>query len=64
MEGMKAQIEGMLQGIKRYTPENIMTLEHYLDLQSREKGYNRQKKTPQQRTKLLLQKLLNTTISF
>ena len=40
MEGMKAQIKGMLQGIERYNPENIKTLEHYVDLQSREKGYD------------------------
>ena len=30
----------MLQGIERYNPENIKTLEHYVDLQAREKGYD------------------------
>ena len=39
MDGMKSQIKSMLQGIERYNPENIKTLEHYVDLQAREKGY-------------------------
>ena len=30
----------MLQGIERYNPDNIKTLEHYVDLQAREKGYD------------------------
>ena len=30
----------MLQGIERYNPENIKTLEHYIDLQAPEKGYD------------------------
>lgn len=30
----------MLQGIERYNPENIKTLEHYVDLQARERGYD------------------------
>ena len=30
---MKPQIKSMLQGIERYNPENIKTLEHYVDLQ-------------------------------
>lgn len=30
----------MLQGIERYNPENIKTLEHYVELQAREKGYD------------------------
>ena len=33
MEGMKGQIKTMLQGIERYNPDNIKTLEHYVDLQ-------------------------------
>jgi len=37
---MKSQIKSMLQGIERYNPENIKTLEHYVDLQAREKGYD------------------------
>jgi len=40
MEGMKSEIKSMLQGIERYNPENIKTLEHYVDLQAREKGYD------------------------
>merc|ERR1711874_519180 len=39
-EGMRSQIREMLKGIERYNPENIKTLEHYVDLQSREKGYD------------------------
>ena len=35
MEGMKSQISSMLKGIERYNPENIKTLEHYVDLQVR-----------------------------
>ena len=30
----------MLLGIERYNPENIKTLEHYVELQAREKGYD------------------------
>ena len=30
---MKGQIKTMLQGIERYNPDNIKTLEHYVDLQ-------------------------------
>jgi len=37
---MKPQIKSMLQGIERYNPENIKTLEHYVDLQAREKAYD------------------------
>ena len=37
---MKSEIKSMLQGIERYNPENIKTLEHYVDLQAREKGYD------------------------
>ena len=40
MEGMKPEIRSMLQGIERYNPENIKTLEHYVDLQAREKDYD------------------------
>ena len=40
MEGMKSEIKSMLQGIERYNPENIKTLEHYVELQAREKGYD------------------------
>jgi len=37
---MKGEIKAMLQGIERYNPENIKTLEHYVDLQAREQGYD------------------------
>jgi len=37
---MKAQIKGMLQGIERYNPENIKTLEQYVDMQAKDKGYD------------------------
>ena len=37
---MKSQMVSMLQGIERYNPDNIKTLEHYVDLQAREKGYD------------------------
>ena len=40
MEGMRSEIKMMLQGIERYNPENIKTLEHYVELQAREKGYD------------------------
>merc|ERR1719369_953319 len=30
----------MLQGIERYNPDNIKTLECYVDLQARERGYD------------------------
>ena len=40
MEGMRSEIKTMLQGIERYNPENIKTLEHYVELQAREKGYD------------------------
>ena len=40
MEGMRSEIKMMLQGIERYNPENIKTLEHYVELQVREKGYD------------------------
>merc|ERR1712080_281453 len=36
----KSQIGNMLKGIERYNPENIKTLEHYVDLQARERGYD------------------------
>ena len=40
MEGMKSQMVSMLQGIERYNPDNIKTLECYVDLQARERGYD------------------------
>ena len=40
MEGMKAEIKEMLTGIERYNPDKVPTLEHYVNLQSREKGYD------------------------
>eukprot|EP00088_Acartia_fossae_P034307 TRINITY_DN351_c0_g1_i1.p1 TRINITY_DN351_c0_g1~~TRINITY_DN351_c0_g1_i1.p1 ORF type:complete len:215 (+),score=75.20 TRINITY_DN351_c0_g1_i1:56-700(+) len=40
MEGMKAEIKEMLQGIERYNPDKVSTLEHYVNLQARERGYD------------------------
>ena len=40
MEGMKSQMVSMLQGFERYNPDNIKTLECYVDLQARERGYD------------------------
>jgi len=40
MEGMRGQIKEMLKGIERYNPDKIKTLEHYVDLQAREVGYD------------------------
>jgi translation initiation factor 3 subunit K len=40
MEGMKAEIKEMLLGIERYNPDKVPTLEHYVNLQSRERGYD------------------------
>jgi len=40
MEGMKAEIKEMLKGIERYNPDKVPTLEHYVNLQAREKGYD------------------------
>ena len=37
---MKSQMVSMLQGIERYNPDNIKTLECYVDLQARERGYD------------------------
>jgi len=40
MEGMRVEIKQMLQGIERYNPDKVPTLEHYIDLQAREQGYD------------------------
>ena len=40
LDGMKAQVNGMLKGIERYNPENIATLERYVDMQAKEHGYD------------------------
>ena len=34
MEGMKSEIRSMIQGIQRYNPENIKTLEYDVDLEA------------------------------
>merc|ERR1719420_1594452 len=38
--GIKASLEGSLTGIERYNPNNIGTLERYVDVQVRENGYD------------------------
>merc|ERR1711976_1039966 len=40
MDGMRSNIAKMLRGIERYNPENIPTLERYVEVQSRENGYD------------------------
>ena len=40
LDAMKAQVADRLNGIERYNPENMTILERYLDLQSREHGYD------------------------
>jgi len=37
---MRVEIKQMLQGIERYNPDKVPTLEHYIDLQAREQGYD------------------------
>merc|ERR1711915_641782 len=39
-EAMRQTVASMLRGIERYNPENIHTLERYVELQSRENGYD------------------------
>ncbi|CAB4059239.1 EIF3K [Lepeophtheirus salmonis] len=40
MEANRAKVRQMLQGIHRYNPENIPSLEFYVDVQSKENGYD------------------------
>ena len=40
MDGIKSSLAGMLQGIERYNPDNIPTLERYVDVQAKEIGYD------------------------
>ncbi|XP_054723887.1 eukaryotic translation initiation factor 3 subunit K-like [Uloborus diversus] len=39
-EAMKATVASMLKGIDRYNPENLGTLEQYIDIQARENAYD------------------------
>ncbi|KAF8788281.1 eukaryotic translation initiation factor 3 subunit K-like [Argiope bruennichi] len=39
-EAMKATVASMLKGIDRYNPENLTTLEKYIDIQARENAYD------------------------
>merc|ERR1712212_1074108 len=39
-EAMRATVASMLRGIERYNPENISTLERYVELQARENTYD------------------------
>ena len=40
MDGIKASLEGKLKGIERYNPNNIPDIEHYIDVQVAENGYD------------------------
>ncbi|XP_053638800.1 eukaryotic translation initiation factor 3 subunit K [Cherax quadricarinatus] len=39
-EAMRSTVASMLRGIERYNPENISTLERYVELQARENTYD------------------------
>ncbi|GFQ86733.1 eukaryotic translation initiation factor 3 subunit K [Trichonephila clavata] len=39
-EAMKATVASMLKGIDRYNPENLTTLEKYIEIQARENAYD------------------------
>nr|QBH73279.1 eukaryotic translation initiation factor 3 subunit K [Franklinothrips vespiformis] len=39
-EAMRQQVANMLRGIERYNPENLPTLERYVEIQSRENAYD------------------------
>lgn len=40
LDGIKASLENALKGIEKYNPNNINTLERYLDMQVDENGYD------------------------
>lgn len=40
LETMKSSLESKLRGIERYNPDNINILQHYVDLQVSENGYD------------------------
>jgi len=40
LDGIKASLENMLKGIERYNPDNIITLEQYVQMQAKENGYD------------------------
>ncbi|KAK2576052.1 hypothetical protein KPH14_007393 [Odynerus spinipes] len=39
-EAMRQTVAGMLKGIERYNPDNLTTLEKYVEIQSRENAYD------------------------
>ncbi|GAB6020520.1 Eukaryotic translation initiation factor 3 subunit K [Chamberlinius hualienensis] len=39
-EAMRAQVASMLKGIDRYNPDNLTTLEKYVEVQARENAYD------------------------
>jgi len=40
LDGLKANLATSLQGIERYNPHNIATIQHYIDVQVAENGYD------------------------
>ena len=40
IDGIKSNLEKSLMGIERYNPNNIATLEHFVDVQVDENGYD------------------------
>ena len=40
LDGIKSALGDMLKGIERYNPDNIGTLERYVDVQAKEIGYD------------------------
>ncbi len=40
LDGIKSALADMLKGIERYNPDNIATLERYVDVQAKEIGYD------------------------
>ena len=40
LDGIKSALTDMLKGIERYNPDNIATLERYVDVQAKEIGYD------------------------
>ena len=40
LDGIKSALTDMLKGIERYNPDNISTLERYVDVQAKEIGYD------------------------
>ena len=40
LDAIKASLENMLKGIEWYNPDNIITLEQYVQMQAKENGYD------------------------